>query len=151
MKKIIFLLLISIGISSCNQKELQKTEMAKINFTFSFKGEKNSFLLTYFSEFTPDNFFNQIVDETIRGYGYNLIDKDTMMELSEEDLFLLSSLSDGNDTIILIQWNKPLYKWKNKELTLPITRFIPETGEYFDSFITMGRANQLNGWWIMVK
>jgi len=153
MRNIFVVLFIFLLFSCKTDEKKEMPETPSINFSTTIMRENNSmFVVNYFSDFKPDEFFNQSVERHMTHNSlYNNVDKDYIMNLELSDLQVLSSLSDGYDTIVFIDWQEPLYRWQGNNLTLPIIRFVPETGEYFYSKIIMGQNNKLNAWWIMVK
>lgn len=151
------IIFIIAGITSC---DLQKKEEQnhKISFPIRLVGDDSDFVLTYFNYCNPAEFFSDEFKQEQDGKKRYSMSLSCIQELTVQELLLFSSLSDRNDTLIIIDWpiNWPksvqsLYKWEGDLMTLPIVRFVPETGEVYRSKLYMGRENKINGWWILME
>ena len=110
MRNLVVTLLIFLLFSCKTDEKKEMPETPSINFSTTIMRENNSMLVVnYFSDFKPDEFFSQSVERYITYNSlYNNVDKDYIMSLELSDLQALSSLSDGYDTIVFIDWQKPL-------------------------------------------
>lgn len=144
-------LVFSFSFTACDSKEEQDHE---ISFPIQLSVDDSDFVLTYFNHCDPAEFFSEILKQDWNGKVPQSVTLSHLQELTAKELLVLSSLSDRDDTLIIIDWPKsysPLYRWEDGMITLPIIRFIPETGEYYHSKLYMGRKNELNGWWVIME